>query len=92
MDINDAIMAIKLNYPPQNYTELREGLDLAIELLEKEIPLKPIDVERNGLLQRSGWKYRCPKCKCGVGVNNRAIEYTQEDEYCPSCGQRLDWD
>lgn len=32
----EAIKAIKNNYPPSNYTILREGLDLAIEALEKQ--------------------------------------------------------
>jgi hypothetical protein len=32
----EAIEAIKANYPPANYTILREALDLAIKLLEKD--------------------------------------------------------
>jgi hypothetical protein len=32
----EAIEAIKNNYPPENYSILREALDLAIKLLEKE--------------------------------------------------------
>ena len=36
----EAIEAIKANYPPSNYTMLREGLNLAIEILEKQIPKK----------------------------------------------------
>lgn len=37
MDYEEAIQTIKNNYPPENYTMLREALDLAIELMEKQI-------------------------------------------------------
>lgn len=36
LDYQEAINVIKANYPPENYTMLREALDLAINLLEKE--------------------------------------------------------
>ena len=36
MTSEEAIKTIKANYPPENYTLLREALDLAIKLLEKE--------------------------------------------------------
>ena len=37
MTNEEAINAIKSNYPPENYTILREGLDMAIEALEKQM-------------------------------------------------------
>jgi hypothetical protein len=36
MNYKEAIEAIKKNYPPENYSLLREALDIAITLLEKE--------------------------------------------------------
>lgn len=36
MDYNEAISVIKNNYPPEQYTMLREALDLAIKLLQNE--------------------------------------------------------
>ena len=39
----DAINTIKSNYPPSNYSMLREALDLSIELLDKQIPKKPLE-------------------------------------------------
>lgn len=36
MDYKTAIKVIKNNYPPENYTLLREALDLAIKLLEEK--------------------------------------------------------
>lgn len=37
MSYEEAIQTIKLNYPPENYTMLREALDLSIKLLEERI-------------------------------------------------------
>ena len=37
MTNEEAIKAIKCNYPPENYTILREALDMAIEALEKQM-------------------------------------------------------
>ena len=37
MTNEEAIEAIKCNYPPENYTRLREALDMAIEALEKQM-------------------------------------------------------
>jgi hypothetical protein len=37
MDYKQAIEAIKKNYPPENYSILRQALDLAIELMEQQI-------------------------------------------------------
>lgn len=36
MTSKEAINVIKSNYPPENYTILREALDLAIRLLEDD--------------------------------------------------------
>lgn len=34
MTYEQAIQAIKSNYPPENYTRLREALDLSINVLQ----------------------------------------------------------
>lgn len=36
MTNEEAIQAIKSNYPPESYSILREALDLAIKLLEED--------------------------------------------------------
>ena len=36
MDYQEAIEVIKSNYPPENYTMLREALDLAIKVLSEK--------------------------------------------------------
>lgn len=37
VNYQEAIEAIKKNYPPENYSILREALDLAIKVLEEKI-------------------------------------------------------
>ena len=76
MTNEEAIKAIKCNYPPENYTRLREALDMAIEALEneKQTPKKPINLT-------------CPNCGFDR-IDNSWWVFT----YCPQCGQCLDWD
>ena len=40
MDYEEAIKIIKINYPPENYTRLREALDLAIKTLSEQVERK----------------------------------------------------
>ncbi len=40
MDYQEAVEVIKSNYPPENYTLLREALDLAIEVLSEQAERK----------------------------------------------------
>jgi hypothetical protein len=37
MTYQEAIEAIRKNYPPENYSMLRQALDLAIELMKQQI-------------------------------------------------------
>ena len=46
----EAIHAIKSNYPPSNYTMLRDGLDLAIEALEKQAHYEEL-IEQGRLIE-----------------------------------------
>ena len=80
----EAIKAIKCNYPPENYTILREGLDMAIGALEKQIPKKPVkyDIDYSG-----NPLFRCPVC----GDSWNSNEFGDGMEYCWTCGQALDW-
>lgn len=68
----------------------RPSIHTALKILEKQIPMKPI-LTAYRPFKDIGWSHECPSCKCAVGINNNDIDYTQEDEYCPSCSQRLDW-
>lgn len=80
--VREAIEAIKANYPTSGYYMLREGLDTAIEALEKQLPKKVVDktlVKDNGIVV--GHIGKCPCC-------NEIIEDTTN--VC-DCGQILDW-
>lgn len=61
--------------------------EMAIEALEKQIPKKP-DIEGDGYDPDGNLVYDtwiCPAC--GVSYE---IDYDEYD-YCPSCGQAIDW-
>lgn len=77
MNPEKAIEAIKDNYPPSNYTILREALDLSMSVLEKQIPKKVIKSPYNVKF--------CPVCKGSVWQNR------DESKYCFRCGQKIYW-
>lgn len=83
----EAIKVIKSNYPPSNYSMLREALGLSIKLLEKATPKKVLN-EGDG-----EYTHKCPNCLYGVGtiVVDDLGKYIEHDDYCSTCGQRLDW-
>lgn len=62
----------------ENQTEIME---ITIEALEKQIPKKVANLEKD--CDTYG---KCPKCK-------EMFWITEGDEfdYCPTCGQALDW-
>ena len=80
MDVKEAIKAIKDNYPDSGYSILRDGLNLAIEVLEKQIPKQVSETE---VVYKNDLDGYCPTC---------SIYITSEYKYCPNCGQKLDWD
>lgn len=67
---------IKNNYPPSNYTMLREALDVSMELLDKATP-KQLEND-----------YYCPNCTSRVKEYNPSND---RNDYCGQCGQALDW-
>ncbi len=74
----EAINAIEKNMPlAGTYTVLTEALHMAIKALRKQEPVKPT-TERT----RYGEAYDCNVCNCGLEPYNN---------YCPNCGQRIDW-
>lgn len=60
------------------------------EARERQIPKKPNKMEYKPLFD-FGWWYACPSCDCAVGANEYDGEFTQQDDYCATCGQKLDW-
>ena len=80
MKTNEAIEAIKSNYPDERYSILREALDMAISALEKQIPKEPIIV--HPLQENDGGEFACPICKTGPLVKSM-------DKFCWNCGQAI---
>lgn len=71
-----------------------EDLEITLEqikvYIERDTPKKPIHLDYKPLTD-FGWEFCCPSCRCAVGANKHAIDFTQEDEYCSNCGQKLLW-
>ena len=82
MTVQEAIEAIKSNYPPSRYSMLREALDMAIEALEA--------VGKSDKLEQKSKKptwnhwYDVWQCECKGYVDS-------EYGFCPYCGCELDW-
>jgi len=82
MTNQEAIETIEANYPPENYSMLREALDMAIALLKEQEPVllknqhKPYG---NFLNANAPWVSRCPQC--GKKVEGK------QTRYCKYCGQ-----
>lgn len=70
-----------------------EALDVAIQALEKQMPKKPMRIERSAM----GWEYRDYYCHCGkfIGAEPHIKSILENGEipvkYCDNCGQKLDW-
>lgn len=86
MDLKEAkellesrIAIIKSDYPEM--ADYREALELAVNALEKRIPVKPnYDSDGNPI-----WNtWICPRC-------DEYYEVIYDDyKYCPNCGQHID--
>ena len=68
------------------FEEFKEQfVDSYEELLDKATPKKVIPLKE----KESGYEHQCPVCKRYVGtIIEDGVEY---DNYCCTCGQRLDW-
>lgn len=87
MKENEAIKEFKQNIDmPFGSNISREASGLAIQALEKQIPKRP-DIEDSDRVKSC----KCPLCGGFIGY---MVDYEDEyypDNYCPSCGQKLDW-
>ena len=78
MTNQEAIETIEANYPPENYSMLREALDMAIALLKEQEAVPVIQREIAHML------FWC--CgSCGVAI-------TDGDKFCRNCGREVKWD
>lgn len=64
---------------------VQQAENCAVEALGKQIPKKPINVEKH--------YYKCPCCKQDLGVSDDDIFVYENPTpmYCSKCGQALDW-
>jgi len=77
MTNQEAIETIEANYPPQNYSMLREALDMAIVKLKEQEAVPVIQREIAHML------FWC--CgSCGVAI-------TDGDKFCRNCGMAVKW-
>ncbi len=70
-----------------DYNNYVDAFLVAIEALEKQLPEKPI-FEGDGFDELGDIvfdEWLCPLCNARYEVDY------QEYDYCPSCGQKLDW-
>lgn len=89
----EAIECLKINKPTSGYMMLQEAVDMAIQALEKQIPMKPVRKLRSGM----GNDYRDYYCACGrfIGYEPEVHHYIKNGitpfGYCSECGRKIDW-
>ena len=72
--------------------DILESKQVLEELIEKKTPKKVIKLDK----QEYGYTHQCPCCKQLVGtvvynIETRMITDIEKDDYCPHCGQKIDW-
>lgn len=67
-----------------------EAIDLAICALEKRTPKR--NLQKNQYNDNL-FSVRCPSCSAHLGTYNKRLNtFTYaHSEYCPDCGQAIDW-
>lgn len=64
-----------------------EEIEFAIKALEKQIPIKPIDVCTPVITWGS-----CPVCEGKLNMlGGQPNKVFKSNNFCPDCGQALDW-
>lgn len=91
MDAREAIIELR-NIQKFNYTLAPDDVfNMAIAALEKQVLKMPEDKTYfYGKLESA----KCPNCKSAfndIGGANEVMFECEQPDYCPDCGQRLDW-
>ena len=93
MNREEAIEAIKCNWPDSRYTILREALDMAISAL-REQDAADVATVRHGRwietprLYYGAKQYECSLCYSDKFWNKHSIY--EKYPHCPNCGARMD--
>lgn len=86
MNIQEIIESLIYSFTCNNDSILttQDDLQTIIDALEKQIPKMPLEKEVIGV-SMTGYKYKgqCPKCSAKVSQCT--------GNYCPKCGQAIDW-
>ena len=69
------------DYDKDIYDRDKEALEFAVKAVEKQIPQKP-----QNATYFYGGKYSCQGCSKAL-----CFDFDEQKEYCPECGQALDW-
>ena len=74
---------------------LGQAIDMAIDALKKQIPMKPKYIDKHGAFD-GNWKAYCPVCNKLLmeRITNKDVSYPRHyhiADYC-TCGQRLYWE
>lgn len=69
-------------------TKCQKRLEFETAAIQKQIPKKPINIERKIAMAS------CPVC-CydfpDMGGDDSPCGEVEKYDYCPNCGQRIDW-
>ncbi|MNJ32045.1 hypothetical protein D3C77_267000 [compost metagenome] len=83
MTNEEAVEVIKKNYPPENYTRLREALDMAIKALGESDPIPPTIKPGD----TTTIKFNCRECDFECVVQYDSEVFVDIDKgHCPHCG------
>lgn len=74
----------------QNCLREREACAVAIAALEKQIPKKPY-IQQIEVDYYEHDCYECPNCDSFLGYISECKEEHYQYNYCPECGQHIDW-
>lgn len=64
--------------------------EMAIAALEKQIPKKPY-IQQIEVDYYEHDCYECPNCDSFLGYVLECKEEHYQNNYCPECGQKIDW-
>lgn len=86
------LMNLKRSHPFLSWEETMEVRDIAIQAIEKQIPKKPMKIEKNSNPYYELKYSLCPNCS--EAIDKYAIYdcvHKGIRTYCPRCGQAIDW-
>ena len=89
MNEEEAKYTIIEHIPVMGFTRYRQALRMAINALEKQVPMKPIysEFDDNGFEEIIPYKAECPTC----GYKFEFGTFNEDESHHCVCGQKMDW-